>query len=202
VEKADPAGVESGGPVQWTPPHAPIRLGECRLRVQYEAIPVPKQGPAWKRWLTRHPAQYELPAGVTADLPALLESANEPWVERVALRLTNVMDGVTADDIPPVFAWEWACCSPPYLGERDPHFHHQDPRPERRARKASGILVSAAQVESTQIHVSARRDYYVPTPTWWSALEVLTAFPRGCLASWPTSTRRFIGWISPRRPPS
>jgi len=37
---------------------------------------------------------------------------------------------------------------------------------------ASGILVIAAQVESTQIHFSARRDYYVPTPTWWSALEV------------------------------
>jgi len=42
---------------------------------------------------------------------------------------------------------------------------------------ASGILVSATQVESTQIHVSARRDYYVPTPTWWSALEVPYGFP-------------------------
>ena len=44
-------------------------------------------------------------------------------------------------------------------------------------RDASGILVSATQVESTQIHVSARRDYYVPTPSWWSALEVPHGFP-------------------------
>jgi len=44
-------------------------------------------------------------------------------------------------------------------------------------RDASGSLVSATQVESTQIHVSARRDYYVPTPTWWSALEVPYEFP-------------------------
>jgi len=116
--------------------------------------------------------QYELPAGVTTDLPALLKAADVPWVERVASRLSNGMDGATADDIPPVFAWEWACCSPPYLGERNPHFHHQDARTERRVWEATGILVSAAQDESTQIHVSARRDYYVPTPTWWSALEV------------------------------
>jgi len=48
----------------------------------------------------------------------------------------------------------------------------EDARTERRVRAASGILVSATQVESTQLHVSARRDNYVPTPTWWSALEV------------------------------
>jgi len=77
------------------------------------------------------------------------------------------MDGATADDIPPVVAWEWACCSPPYLGERDPHVHPQDARTERRVREASGVLVSASQVESTQIHVSTQRDNYVPTPTWW-----------------------------------
>jgi len=121
--------------------------------------------------------QYEVPAGVTADLPALLEAADAPGVERVAVRLSNVMYGETADDIPPVLAWEWACCSLPYLGERDPHFHYQDARTERRVREASGILVSASQVESTQIHVSARRAYYVPTRTWWSALEVPYGFP-------------------------
>jgi len=121
--------------------------------------------------------QYELPAGVTADIPALLEAADALWVERVAVRLSNVMDEATAGDVPIVVAWEWACCSPPYLGERDPHFHHQDARTERRVRDASDILVSATQVESTQIHVSARRDYYVPTPTWWSAMEVLYGFP-------------------------
>jgi len=58
-EEAGPAGAESGALVQWTPPHAPIQLGECHLRALYEAIPVPKQGPAWQRWLTRHPVQYE-----------------------------------------------------------------------------------------------------------------------------------------------
>ena len=63
------------------------------------------------------------------------------------------------------------------MGERDPHFHHQDARTERRVRDASVILVSATQVESTQIHVCAPRDYFVPTPTWWSALEVLYGFP-------------------------
>ena len=44
-------------------------------------------------------------------------------------------------------------------------------------RDASGILVSATQVESTQIHVSARRDFFIPTPTWESALEVTYGFP-------------------------
>jgi len=111
------------------------------------------------------------------NLPALLEAAHAPWVERVAVRLSNVMDEVTAGDVPPVVAWEWACCSPPYLGEKDPHFHHQDARTESRVRDASGILVRATQVESTQIHVSARRDYYVPTLTWWLALEVPYGFP-------------------------
>ena len=152
-------------------------MGECRLRALYEAIPVPKQGPAWQRWLTRHPVQYELPAGVTADLPALIEAEDGPWVERVAVCLSNVMAEATADDMPPVVAWEWTWCSPPYLGERHPHFHRKDARPERRVLEASGILVSDAQVESTQIHVSARRDYNVPTPTWWSALEVPCGFP-------------------------
>jgi len=121
--------------------------------------------------------QYELRAGVAADLPSLLEAADAQWVERVAVRLSNVMDEATAGDIPPVVAWEWACCCPPYLGERDPHFNHQVARTERRVRDASGILVSAPQVESTQIHICARRDSYVPTPTWWSALEVLYEFP-------------------------
>ena len=177
VEEAGPAGAELGALVQWTPPHAPSQSGECRQRALYEAIPVSKQGPDWKRWLTRHPVQYELPAGVTADLPALLEAEDAPWVERVAARPSNVMDGATEDDVPPVVALEWACCFLPYSGESDPHFHHQDARTERRVRETSGILVSASQVESTQIHVSARRDYYVPTPTWWSAMEVPYGFP-------------------------
>jgi len=177
VEEAEPAGGETGALVQWMPPHAPGQFGECRLRALYEAIPVPKQGPAWQPWLTCHPVQYELPAGVTADLPALLEAADAPWVERVAVRLSNVMDEATAGDVTPVVAWEWACCSPPYLGERDPHFHQQDACTERRVRDASGILVSSTHVESTQIHVFARRDYYVPTPTWWSALVVPHGFP-------------------------
>jgi len=73
------------------------------------------------------------------------------------LRLSNVMDGATVDDMPPVVAWEWACSSPPYLGNGDPHFHHQDARTERRVREASGILVRASQVESTQVHAWARR---------------------------------------------
>jgi len=73
------------------------------------------------------------------------------------LRLSNVMDGATVDDMPPVVAWEWACSSPPYLGNGDPHFHHQDARTERRVREASGILVRASQVESIQVHAWARR---------------------------------------------
>ena len=114
---------------------------------------------------------------MTTDLFALLESGDAPWVELVAARLSGVMDGATVDDVPPVVAWEWACSSPPYLGERDPYFHHQAARTERRVREASGILVRASQVESTQIYASARRAYYVPTPTWWSAMEVLFGFP-------------------------
>jgi len=82
------------------------------------------------------------------------------------------MDGATADEVPPVVALKCACSSPPYLGEGDHHFHHQDASTERRVREASGILVRAPQVESTQVHASARRAYYVPTPSWWSALEV------------------------------
>jgi len=57
VEEAGPAVEASGALVQWTPQHAPMKLGECRLRALYEAIPVPKQGPAWQRWLKRHPVQ-------------------------------------------------------------------------------------------------------------------------------------------------
>jgi len=114
---------------------------------------------------------------VETDLPAPLEAGDAPWVERAAVRLSNVMDGATADDVPPVVAWEWACSSPPYFGEGDPHFHHQDARTERRVREASGILVRASQVESTQVHASARRAHYVPTPSWWSAMEVPFGFP-------------------------
>ena len=168
VEEAGPAG--PGALVQWTPPAAPSQMGECRLRTLFSAIPLPKQGPAWQRWLARHPVQYELPAGVATDLPALLEAGDAPWVERAAVHLSNVMDGATADDVPPVVAWEWACSYLPYLEERDPHFHHQDARTKRRVREASGILVRASQVESTQVHASARRAYYVPTPSWSSAV--------------------------------
>jgi len=146
-------GAVPGALLQWTPPHAPIQLEECRLRALYEAIPVPKQGPAWQRWVMRHPVQCEVPAGVRTDLPALLEAADAPRLERVAFRLANVMDGATADGTPTVVAWELACCSPPDLGKRDPHFHNQDARTERRVREASGILVSAAQVERTRTHV-------------------------------------------------
>ena len=56
------------------------------------------------RWLARNPVQYELPAGVATDLPALQEAGDAPWVERVAVRLSNVIDGATADDVPPVVA--------------------------------------------------------------------------------------------------
>jgi len=61
------------------------------------------------------------------------------------VRLSNVMDEATAGDFPPVVAWEWACCSPAFLGESEPYFHHQDALTERRVRQASGILVSASQ---------------------------------------------------------
>jgi len=98
-------------------------------------------------------------------------------LERVTARLSNVMDGATADDVPPVVAWEWACCPPPYLGEGDRHFHHKDARTERRVRVASGILVRASQVESSQVHTSTRRAYYAPTPSWWSAMDVPFGFP-------------------------
>jgi len=46
-----------GAFVLWTPPAAPSQFGECRLRTLYSAIPLPKQGPAWQRWLARHPVQ-------------------------------------------------------------------------------------------------------------------------------------------------
>jgi len=57
VEEAGPAGMELGARVRWRPPGAPIQLEECRLRALYEAIPVPKQGPEWQRWLMLHPEQ-------------------------------------------------------------------------------------------------------------------------------------------------
>jgi len=76
------------------------------------------------------------------------------------------------------------CCpqlwgrAPSNWGTPDRHnFLHQDARAERRVREASRILVCASQVESTQIHASARRAYYVPTPTWWSAMKVPFGFP-------------------------
>jgi len=79
-------------------------MKECRLRALYSAITLPKQSPAWQRWLARHPVQYELPGRVATDLPALQEEGDAPWVERVAVRLSNVIDGATADDVPPVVA--------------------------------------------------------------------------------------------------
>jgi len=78
VEEAGPAGSESGALVQWPPTHAPSQSGEWPLRAFYEAISVLKHGQAWQRWLKRHPVQYELPPGVTADLPALLAVADAP----------------------------------------------------------------------------------------------------------------------------
>jgi len=92
--------------------------------------------------------KYELPAEVVTDLPALLEAGDAQWVERAAARLSNVMNGATAENVPPVVAWEWAFSSPQYLWEGDFHFHHQNDRTERRVRQASGILVRASQVES------------------------------------------------------
>jgi len=175
VEEAEPA--ELGALVHWTPPPAPSQFGECRLRTLHSAIPLPKQSQAWQRWLTRHPVQYELSAGVETDLPALLEAGDAPSVKRADASLSNVMDGATADDVPTVVAWEWACSSPPFLGKGDPHFHHQDARTERRVREASGILVRASQVESTRVNVSARRAYYVPKLSWWSVMEVPFGFP-------------------------
>jgi len=88
-------------------------LGESCLRALYTAIPVPQQGPAWQRWLKRHLLQEELPTGATTDLISLLEARDALWVERVAARLSNVMNGATANDVAPVVAWEWACCSHP-----------------------------------------------------------------------------------------
>jgi len=102
-------------------------------------------------------------------------------VERVSVRLSNFMNGATADDVLPVVAWEWGCFSPPYFGKEDPHFHHQDARTQRRVREELGILVRASRVESSQVHTSTRRAYYVPTPSWLSAMEV----PFGFLARMP-----------------
>ena len=129
-----PAVEEGGlaGPralVLWTPPAAPSPMGECRLRTLYFALPLPKQGLAWQLWLARHFVQYELPAGVAKDLPAPQEARDALWVERVAVRLSHVMDGATADDVPPVVASKWACCSPPYLGKGDPHSPTRTPAP-------------------------------------------------------------------------
>jgi len=191
VEEARLAG--PGAFVQWTPPAAPSQMGECRLRTLYSAIPLPKQGPAWQRWLARHLVLYELPAGVTTYHCALPEAGDAPWVECVVVRLSDVIDGATADDVPFVMAWEWACSCFLYQGERDLHFHHQDVRTERWVREASGILVRASQVESTQVHTSARRAYYVPTPSWWSAMEVPCGFPARMLrivAYFGTALRR------------
>jgi len=68
--------------------------------------------------------------------------------------------------------------APSNWGTPDRHnFLHQDARAERRVREASRILMCASQVESTHMHASARRAYYVPTPTWWSAMKVRFGFP-------------------------
>ena len=118
------------------------------------------------------------------------------------MRLSNVLDGVTTNDVPPVVAWEWAWSYLPYLGFGDSHFKQQDARTERRVREASGILVRASQVESSQVHTSPRRAYSVPKPSWWSAMEVPFGFPAGCRAQWPTLALRSAGKSLPRRRPS
>jgi len=86
--------------------------------------------------------------------------------------MANVMEETTAEDFPPVIAWEWECRSPPYIGKRDPRFHRRDALTEKCVRDASKVLLSASQVESTRIHVSNGKDHYVTTPTLWSEVEV------------------------------
>jgi len=76
VEEARRSG--PGALFQWTPPAAPSQMEECSLRTLYSAILMPKQGPAWQRWMGRHPVQYELPAGVATDLPALQGAEDAP----------------------------------------------------------------------------------------------------------------------------
>jgi len=41
---------------------------------------------------------------MATDLPALQEAGDAPWVKRLAVRQSNVMDGASADDVPPVVA--------------------------------------------------------------------------------------------------
>jgi len=127
------------------------------------------------------------------DLRALLEAGDAPWVTQVASRLDSAMEEATADDATPVVKWEWACRSPPFLGESDPHYYHLDARTDRRWRDASQVLLSASQVESTQVHTSVREDYYVPVPAWWSLVEVavgVPARPPRVVAYFATALRR------------
>jgi len=73
-KKAGPAGLRAF--FQWTPPRAPSQVRECRLQTLYSAIPLPKHGMPWHRWLTRDPMQNELLARVETDFPALLEAGD------------------------------------------------------------------------------------------------------------------------------
>jgi len=94
-----------GGACPVDAPPRPYSVGGVSPAGPVRGHPGAEAGPGVAAVADTSPRAVRKPAGVTTDLPALLEAADAPWVERVASRLSNGMDGATADDMPPVVAW-------------------------------------------------------------------------------------------------
>jgi len=198
VEEMSPAGAEPGALVPWTPSHAPSRLGECRLRALYAAILVPKQGPAWQRWLKRHPVQYQRLSGVATDLPALLEAGDTPWSTQ-----PRACPTLWTELPPTTFRPSWRGSG------RAPLL-----RPWAR-----GTLTSTTRTLAPSAGCGGRRGSWCGFLKWRAPMSMPrrggptmsghrrggrrwrcpSGSPQGCPASWPTLAQRCVGGSPPWR---
>ena len=161
----------------WTPPPHPTGMKVGHLRDVYLAIPDARRLDAWKRWCAQFPTQVEFPLGFKACLPALLEVGDEKGVMTAHRLLAAAPEDKEIDGQSAAVSWAWATLSPPYMAEADPHVNHAAARQEWLARDEHAYLLSAVQVEFTQVHRDMRPRYYATLPPWWSEVEVPVGFP-------------------------
>jgi len=178
--QVEAAGAETTPPASrgWrTPPPHPTGMKVGHLRDVYLAIPDVCHLDAWKRWCAQFPTQVEFPLGFKACLPALLEAEDEKGVMTAHCLLAAAPEDKEFDGQSAAVSWAWALLSPPYLAEADPHVNHAAARQEWLARDEHAYLLSAVQVEFTQVHRDMRPRYYSALPPWWSEVEVPFGFP-------------------------
>jgi len=158
------------------------------LRDVYLAIPDARRLDAWKRWCDQFPTQVEFPLGFKACLQALLEAGDEKGVMTAHRLIAAAPEDKEIDGLSAAVSWAWASLSPPYVAEADPHVNHAAARQEWLARDEHASLLSAVQVEFSQVHRDMRPRYYAALPPWWSEVEVPFGFP-ACMP-------RYVAYVS------